>query len=91
MWLDLARRLPAPYRVPALTLFAYSMYCRGDGTLAGIALLTATNMDPDYQLAGLMDSALRAGLTPKRICELSKVGYRLGVARGVNMPEQVLA
>ena len=38
LWALLARILPSPLRVEALTLLAFSAYLRGDGALAGIAL-----------------------------------------------------
>lgn len=92
MWLELSRRLPGPYRAAALTLFAYSLYCcRGDGTLAGIALRAATATDPTYVLAGLISAALQSGVPRERIRELAEAGYRVGLAAGVEMPAWVRA
>jgi hypothetical protein len=61
LWALLARVLPAPWRVEALVLLAFSAYARGDGPLAGISLEAALGSDPDHRMAGMLDTALLAG------------------------------
>ena len=46
LWAELSRTLPAPWRVEALVLLAFSAYARGDGPLAGVSLEAALRCDP---------------------------------------------
>ena len=67
LWALLARILPSPLRVEALTLLAFSAYLRGDGPVAGIALEAALAEDPAHRMAGLLDTALQGGVRPDEI------------------------
>lgn len=86
LWATLARTLPAPWRIEALVLLAFSAYARGDGPLAGIALDAALGIDETHRMAGMLDTALQAGLQPDRIRELALTGYRLAERLGVQLP-----
>jgi hypothetical protein len=86
LWALLARTLPAPWRVEALGLLAFSAYARGDGPLAGVSLEAALRCDPDHRMAGMLDRALQSGLRPEHIRELAATGYRLAKRLGVRLP-----
>ncbi|MCG7597266.1 DUF4192 domain-containing protein [Mycobacterium sp. C3-094] len=86
LWADLSRRLPAPWRVEALVLLAFSAYARGDGPLAGISLEAALRCQPLHRMAGMLDQALHSGLRPEQIRELARTGYRLAAQLGVRLP-----
>ena len=86
LWAVLARTLPAPWRVEALVLLAFSAYARGDGPLAGVSLEAALRCEPGHRMAGMLDTALQSGMRPERICELALTGYRLAERMGVRLP-----
>ncbi|MEZ0049504.1 hypothetical protein ABIA30_000494 [Mycobacterium sp. MAA66] len=90
LWAALARTLPAPWRIEALVLLAFSAYARGDGPLAGVALDEALAIDDTHRMAGMLDTALRSGLRPDRIRELALTGYRLAERMGVQLPPRQL-
>jgi hypothetical protein len=86
VWAALTRMLPAPWRVEALVLLAFSAYARGDGPLAGVALQAALDVDSGHRMAGMLDAALQSGMRPDRIRELALTGYKLAELLGVQMP-----
>lgn len=86
LWALLARVLPAPWRLEALVLLAFSAYARGDGPLAGVALDAALDLDGSHRMAGMLDTALQTGLRPDRIRELALTGYRMADRLGVALP-----
>ncbi len=86
LWALLARTLPAPSRVEALVLLAFSAYARGDGPLAGVSLEAALRCEPDHRMAGMLDTALHSGMRPEDIRELALTGYRLAKELGVRIP-----
>ncbi|MUL44854.1 DUF4192 domain-containing protein [Mycobacterium sp. CBMA293] len=86
LWASLTRTLPAPWRVEALVLLAFSAYARGDGPLAGVALDAALDVDSRHRMAGMLDMALQSGMRPDRIRELALTGYKLADRLGVQMP-----
>lgn len=86
LWALLARTLPAPWRVEALVLIAFSAYARGDGPLAGVSLQEALRCDPDHRMAGMLDTALQSGLRPEHIRDLALTGYRLAERFGLRLP-----
>lgn len=67
LWTLLARVLPEPFRVEALTLLAFSAFLRGDGPLAGVALEAALDDVPDHRMAGMLDVALQSGMRPEML------------------------
>ncbi|OMC02804.1 DUF4192 domain-containing protein [Mycolicibacterium fortuitum] len=86
LWALSARNLPDPWRVEALVLLAFSAYARGDGPLAGVALDAALEARPTHRMAGMLDTALQAGMRPEQIRELAITGYRLAEQIGVELP-----
>jgi Domain of unknown function (DUF4192) len=86
LWAIMARALPAPWRVEALVLLAFSAYARGDGPLAGLSLEAALQHEPDHRMAGMLDTALQSGLRPEDIRQLAASGYRLAKRLGVRLP-----
>jgi hypothetical protein len=86
LWAVLSRTLPAPWRVEALVLLAFSAYARGDGPLAGVSLEAALRADPTHRMAGMLDTALQSGMRPERIRDLAVTGYRLADRLGVQLP-----
>lgn len=86
LWAVLARTLPAPWRVEALVLLAFSAYARGDGPLAGISLEAALRCAPAHRMAGMLDTALQSGLRPEQIRELALTGYKLAGRLKVGLP-----
>lgn len=86
LWAVLSRTLPAPWRVEALVLLAFSAYARGDGPLAGVSLEAALRADPTHRMAGMLDTALQSGMRPERIRDLAVTGYRLAERLGVQLP-----
>ncbi|OBA85479.1 hypothetical protein A5662_04250 [Mycobacteriaceae bacterium 1482268.1] len=87
LWAMLARTLPAPWRVEALVLLAFSAYARGDGPLAGVSLEAALRCDGTHRMAGMLDAALQSGMRPEKIRELGVTGYRLARRLGVQLPQ----
>lgn len=88
LWAMLSRTLPAPWRVEALVLLAFSAYARGDGPLAGVSLEAALRCDPTHRMAGMLDTALQSGMRPEQIRELAATGYRLAKQLGVELPKR---
>lgn len=86
LWAVLARAVPDPSRVEALVLLAFSAYVRGDGPLAGVSLEAALRTNPAHRMAGMLDTALQAGLRPDKIRELAFTGRRLTERLGVRLP-----
>jgi Domain of unknown function (DUF4192) len=70
LWTVLARVLPRPWRAEALALLAVSAYVRGDGSLAGTAVLAALADDAEHPMAGMLDTALQDAVRPEEIREL---------------------
>ncbi|RDH75192.1 DUF4192 domain-containing protein [Mycolicibacterium moriokaense] len=88
LWAVLSRTLPAPWRVEALVLLAFSAYARGDGPLAGVSLEAALRCDPTHRMAGMLDTALQSGMRPEQIRDLATTGYRLAKRLGVRLPQR---
>ncbi len=86
LWAKLSRTLPAPWRVEALVLLAFSAYARGDGPLAGVSLEAALRCDPTHRMAGMLDTALQSGMRPEQIRDLAVTGYRLAKRLGIELP-----
>jgi Domain of unknown function (DUF4192) len=88
LWALLTRTLPAPWRIEALVLLAFSAYARGDGPLAGVSLEAALRCAPSHRMAGMLDTALQSGLRPEHIRELAASGYRVARQLGVRLPRR---
>ncbi|ASR03624.1 DUF4192 domain-containing protein [Gordonia rubripertincta] len=87
VWRELTRRLTGPGRAGAATLLAHLHYIGGEGAYAGVALDVALESDPDAKLAGLLDTALRAGVRPTMLWEMIDGSYGTARELGVQMPE----
>ncbi|WEV78635.1 DUF4192 domain-containing protein [Janibacter cremeus] len=61
---ELSRLLPPEATPPVLTLVAHLAWWVGDGTVAGICLERALEIEPDHRLAELMLRLLSAGVRP---------------------------
>ncbi|RZU32342.1 DUF4192 domain-containing protein [Blastococcus saxobsidens] len=70
LWTECTRRAPAPLDAAPATLLAVSVWLRGDGAMAGIALDRALDGDPDHGLARLLARGLAACLIPADLREL---------------------
>ncbi len=94
LWTVLARVLPRPWRAEALALLAVSTYVRGDGSLAGTAVLAALADDAEHPMAGMLDTALQAAVRPEEIRELllpagrRRQGLRRAPTRLRNSPKR---
>jgi hypothetical protein len=86
LWTLLARVLPAHWRTEVLVLLAFSAYVRGDGALAGVALLEANRANPEHKMARMLDQALQTGMRPDQIREVARTGFRLAKRIGVQLP-----
>ncbi|TYQ11280.1 UNVERIFIED_ORG: uncharacterized protein DUF4192 [Gordonia westfalica J30] len=87
VWRELTRRLSGPGRAAAATLLAHLHYIGGEGAYAGVALDVALESDADAKLAGLLDTALRAGVRPTMLWEMIDGSYETARELGVQMPE----
>ncbi|MBB5801305.1 hypothetical protein F4560_001073 [Saccharothrix ecbatanensis] len=67
--LRMVRGLPEPWRAHAAAVYAFAVYLRGEGTLAGIAVGKALEADPDHCLANLLRRALNVGMSPYSLRE----------------------
>lgn len=74
LWLELARRLPAPYDAAPLFLYGWTSWRAGNGALAGIAAERAVASDPGYTAADLLAAVLAQGLGPSQVPRLHKPG-----------------
>ena len=87
LWALLARTLPAPWRVEALVLLAFSAYARGDGPLAGVSLEAALRCDPGAPDGGHARSGAAVGDAARADPRSSRAtGYRLAKRLGVELP-----
>jgi hypothetical protein len=64
LWADLVRRASGPWLPAPASLFAFTAWQAGDGTLANVALDRALDADPDYSMARLLREILAAGVPP---------------------------
>lgn len=82
LWMECARRAPAPLDAAPATLLAVSAWLRGDGATANIALERALVSDPGYALAQLLSQALAACLSPKGLRRLISASSLSAAVRG---------
>ncbi len=68
----LVRRAPQAALPGTATVLAIVRWLQGDGLRAGIACERALTADPDYSLALLLETALRAGLPPSHWLDTMK-------------------
>ncbi|SEM33041.1 protein of unknown function [Rhodococcus maanshanensis] len=89
LWILLARALPDPERAEPAALLGYSAYARGDGPMAGVALVAALEANPRHRLAGMLDAALQSGMRPEAISGLAVTGFDEAARLGVRMPPPI--
>jgi hypothetical protein len=70
LWTQCTRRGVTPLDAAPATLLAVSVWLRGDGATANVALDIALDSDPDHGLARLLRKGLDACLTPRDLREL---------------------
>jgi hypothetical protein len=70
LWTECTRRAPAPLDAAPATLLAVSVWLRGDGAMANVALDRALDSDPAYSLAQLLRRGLDACLPPGDLRDL---------------------
>lgn len=86
LWRELARRLTGSSRASAATMLGHLHYANGEGGYAGVAFDHALAADPQWSLAGLLDTALRGGLHPTFVREMIPMCYEVADSLGVPMP-----
>ncbi|GAC58330.1 hypothetical protein GOHSU_37_00260 [Gordonia hirsuta DSM 44140 = NBRC 16056] len=91
LWIRLARGLRGRAGAAAATLLGHLHYLRGEGALASVAIERALELDPEYNLARLIDSALYHGMRPSALAEVVAYSFELGAELGVDLPPQVYA
>lgn len=64
LWLELTRRLPAPFDARPATVLGMTAYARGDGAFARTCLEHAQASDPHYAFAALLIDILGRGVRP---------------------------
>lgn len=67
---DLAVCVDGVGALAPLALLAMHSWSNGEGARAGVAIDRALVIDPEYRLAGLVDSLLRSGLAPSWVADL---------------------
>ncbi|HEY8739311.1 MAG TPA: DUF4192 family protein, partial [Candidatus Dormibacteraeota bacterium] len=82
LWVNLARRLPAPYNAAPLFLAAWRAYRDGNGAIGAIAAELALVADPGYSAAELLLAALARGIDPRTLPKLRAAASREGGDKG---------
>jgi hypothetical protein len=67
LWTECTRRAPAPLDAAPATLLAVSVWLRGDGAMANVALERALDSRPTYTFAQLLAQGLAACLPPAEL------------------------
>ena len=74
LWAALVREAPGPDAAEAAVLLAHSALARGDGALAGMALVRAQRARPGHRLSAMIQSALASGCHPEQLLALFVAG-----------------
>ena len=64
LWLELARRVPAPYDAAPLFLYGWASWRAGDGARGARRRAAGGRVDPGYSAADLLLAALSRGVNP---------------------------
>lgn len=72
LWLEMTRRLPAPYNAPAAFLFGWLAWRQGNGALALTAVDRVLEVDPEYSAAKLLLAALTQGISSRQLPKLRR-------------------
>lgn len=91
LWLRLARGLTGRAGAAAATLLSHLHYVRGEGAFALVAVQRALELDPEYNLARLIDSALAHGMRPSDLSDVVRYSFELAQTLGVDIPPQTHA
>lgn len=86
MWRRLAASVSGRAGAAAATLLAHLHYMSGEGAFAGIAVDKALELDEDYYLAHLLDTALKHGMRPAGLGEVVAYSFELAEGLGVALP-----
>ncbi len=86
LWRELTRRLRGRGRASAATLLGHLHYVAGEGAYAGVALDCALQADPDWNLARLLDQALRNGMRPTEMVDIVDRSFDIAERLGVSLP-----
>ncbi|MFC0315272.1 DUF4192 domain-containing protein [Gordonia phosphorivorans] len=88
LWTRLTRSLTGRAGAAAATLLAHLHYLAGEGAFAGVAVERALELDAQYHLARLLQTALTHGLRPADLGEVLSHSFGLGARLGVPLPVQ---
>jgi len=87
VWQRLACELRGEAQAAAATLLAHLHYLRGNGAMAAICLDSAIAAKPGYQMAELLDTALRNGMPPQGVAQaMADTGKSLVAELGDAIP-----
>jgi len=86
LWTELTRALPDPQRAEAAVLLAFSAYLTGDGALAVSAIGVALRLNPDHQIARMLETAFSIGLPPEQLQSLALHGISAATDLGIAFP-----
>jgi Domain of unknown function (DUF4192) len=74
LWVELVGLAPPGWLAGPASLLAAAAYQVGNGVLAGLAVEAALAEDPEHGLAGQLGRALAAGMPPREIGPVFKIG-----------------
>jgi Domain of unknown function (DUF4192) len=74
LWTELVRVAPPGWLAGPASLLAAAAYQAGNGVLAGLAVEAALDEDPDHGLADQLARALAAGMPPREVLPVFKIG-----------------
>lgn len=81
LWLELARRMPAPHDATPVFLYGWASWRAGDGALARVAAQRAVESDTGYSAADLLLAAITHGINPQDLPRLRGGRARTSGAR----------
>lgn len=87
---QVVRTAPEGRVAPAATTLAIQQWTAGDGARANVALDRALADNPDYSLAGLVETSLHSGLPPATWRDLMRSMPRETCRHGQNAPSTVV-
>ncbi|MFD4351519.1 DUF4192 domain-containing protein [Nocardia sp. NPDC058518] len=85
LWRQVASVTEGTDRAQAATLFGYSAYHHNNTVVAGIAIATALEADPDLMIANLLDLAMQECLRPDRIRMMAECGREIAANVGIDI------
>ncbi len=85
LWRHIASATEGTDRAQAATLFGYSAYHHNNTVVAGIAIATALEADPDLVMANLLDLAMQECLRPDQIRRMAQSGREIAAHFGIDI------